>query len=216
MNISQINQPSALQSVTPASQPAPAAKPAKTVIEAAQADSLNVGERFLHGSVQGTKAAAIPAMVAGTASLVMMDPDYAQFGLLIGPAVGLMGAGLAGAVVGGTANALGAGKATAVTGGAMAGAATGWALSNTSTPKWRMMSAGAGAVIGGAAGYAGSGAKIEGHKMLNSAAGGVAGLMLSASVAAVLSRGKDISGLAHLAIMATGAASFYATHQLQK
>lgn len=206
----------ATQSFTPVQQTAKADKPAVTVVEAGKADSLGFGERFVHGTVQGAKAAAIPAMVAATAGLIASDPDYAGLAMLAGPAIGILGAGGAGLIVGGTANALGANKATATLGGAAAGAAAGWALNNTSSPKVRMLTAGAGAIIGGASGYAGSGARISGDKLINNFAGGTAGAVAAAGLAIALSGGKDLGGLANLAVFAAGAGGFALTHQLQK
>lgn len=202
-----------VQQTPQASQTAPAAK---TVVEAAKADSLSLGERVIHGSVQASKAAAIPAMIASTAGLIASDPDYAGLAMLAGPAIGVLGAGAAGLFIGGTANALGAGKATSTSGGALAGAAAGWALNNTASPKMRMISAGAGAVIGGLAGYAGSGAHIKGDKMLNNFAGAGVGLVAASALSLAVSRGKDMGAVATLATLAAGAAGFATVNHLQK
>ena len=212
-----IQKPGIAPSYTPVQQAgktAPAAP--KTVIEAAQAESLSLGERIVHGSVQATKAAAIPAAIAATAGLIASDPQYAGLAALAGPALGVLGAGAAGLLIGGTANALGAGKAASTTGGALAGATAGWALNNTANPKFRLISAGAGAVIGGVAGYAGSGAKMEGNVMLNNFAGAGVGLVATTGVALLMSHSTELSLIANLAIVAGGVAGFSVANEMQK
>lgn len=205
--------PQSFQPVPPASAETPKAK---TIAQAAKADSLSLGERFIHGSVQATKAAAIPTVITATAALIASDPDYAGLAVLAGPGIGIMGASAAGFLIGGTANALGAGKATSTTGGAMAGAAAGWALNNTGSPKSRLISAGAGAIIGGISGFAGSGAKIKGDKLMNNLAGASVGLVVSAALSVAVSRGKDVGAAGMLLTLAAGAAGFATVNHLQK
>lgn len=149
------------------------------------------GQRFVEGSIEATKAVALPAAVGGAIALAASEPMARGLGVLAGSAVGLIGAAATGLIVGGTANALGAGKATSTSGGALAGAAAGFFLNNTGSIKSRIITAGIGATIGGIAGYNGSGAKLEGDPALNAWTGVMVGLTGGAILGAAASGFKE-------------------------